>query len=88
MPNRNHSKSAWLLNAEVQTKVEEVCGRWEVYLIFINTLNPKEFLVVPMGDYRTEKLANIYALYMQKTASKDFRGTKKIDKDAYNFNRN
>jgi hypothetical protein len=47
-----------------------------------------EFLVVPMGDYRTEKLANIYALYMQKTASKDFRGTKKIDKDAYNFDRN
>ncbi len=81
-------KSEWLLDAEVQYKVTPVKGRWEVSLIFINTKDPKQVLIQAIGDYRTERLAEIYGRSMQQTAAKDPRGTQKVDKDAYDINNN
>jgi len=78
----------WLLDAEVQYKVTPVKGRWEVSLIFINTKDPKQILVQTIGDYRTERLAEIYGRSMQQTAAKDPRGTQKVNKDAYDINDN
>ena len=88
MAKRNDPKDAWLLDAEVRTKIEEVKGRWEVSLIFVNTTEPNQVLIRKIGDYRSKRLAKIYALNMQKTAAKDKRGTQKVDKSAYNFNKN
>lgn len=78
----------WLLDAEVQSKVEYKKGRWFVSLIFIDTHNPNRFIVREIGDYRTERLAEIAALNMKNTAAKDVRGTQKVDKDAFDFNNN
>jgi len=88
MAKRNDPKDAWLLDAEVQTKIEEIKGRWEVSLLFVNTKDPNQILIRKIGDYRSKRLAEIYALNMQKTAAKDKRGTQKVDKSAYNFNNN
>ncbi len=88
MAGRNDPKDAWLLDAEVRTKIEEIKGRWEVSLVFINTTDPNQLLVRKIGDYRSKQLAEIYARNMQKTAAKDIRGTQKVDKSAYNFNNN
>lgn len=81
-------KNKWLLDAEVQYKVTPVKGRWEVSLLFINTKDPNQVLIQTIGDYRTERLAEIYGRSMQQTAAKDPRGTQKVDKDAYNINNN
>ncbi len=81
-------KNEWLLDAEVQYKVTPVKGRWEVSLLFINTKNPNQVLIQTIGDYRSERLAEIYGRSMQQTAAKDPRGTQKVDKDAYNINNN
>lgn len=88
MAKRNDPKSAWLLDAEVRTKIKEIKGRWEVSLVFVNTKDPNQLLVRKIGDYRSKRLAEVYALNMQKTAAKDIRGTQKVDKSAYNFNKN
>ena len=88
MDKRNDPKDAWLLDAEVQTKIEVIKGRWEVSLLFVNTTDPNQFLIRKIGDYRSKRLAEIYALNIQKTAAKDIRGTQKVKKDAYNFNNN
>tara|TARA_R110000765_G_scaffold13327_1_gene40054 strand:+ start:7051 stop:7308 length:258 start_codon:yes stop_codon:yes gene_type:complete len=80
--------SKWLLDAEVQYKVTPVKGRWEVSLIFINTKDPNQVLIQTIGDYRSERLAEIYGRSMQQTAAKDPRGTQKVDKDAYDINNN
>lgn len=82
------SKNDWLMDAEVQYKVAPVKGRWEVSLIFINTHDPNEVLVQVIGDYRSERLAEIYGRNMQQTAAKDPRGTQKVDKNAYDINNN
>ena len=81
-------KSEWLLNAEVQYKVTPVKGRWEVSFIFINTKDPNQVLIQTIGDYRTERLADIYGRSIQQTAARDARGTQKVDKDAYDINNN
>ena len=81
-------KGQWLLDAEVQYKVTPVKGRWEVSLIFINTKDPNQVLIQTIGDYRTERLAEIYGRSMQQTAAKDPRGTQKVDKNAYDINNN
>ena len=83
-----NQKNDWLMNAEVQYKVTPVKGRWEVSLVFINTKDPNQVLVQTIGDYRSKQLAEIYGRNMQQTAGKDYRGTQKVDKDAYNFNDN
>ena len=88
MAKRNDPKDAWLLDAEVRTKIEEIKGRWEVSLVFINTTDPNQVLIRKIGDYRSKRLAEIYARSMQETAAKDIRGTQKVDKGAYNFNKN
>ena len=81
-------KNDWPIDAEVQYKVTPVKGRWEVSLIFINTQDPNEVLVQVIGDYRSERLAEIYGRNIQQTAAKDPRGTQKVDKDAYDINNN
>ena len=88
MAKRNDPKDAWLLDAEVRTKIEKIEGHWEVSLVFVNTKDPNQILIRKIGDYRSKRLAEIYALNMQKTAEKDKRGTQKVDKSAYNFNNN
>jgi hypothetical protein len=85
MPKQNNN---WLLDAEVQYKVTSIKGRWEVSLIFINTKDPNQVLIQTIGNYRTERLAEIYGKNMQQTAAKDARGTQKVDKDAYDINKN
>jgi len=88
MSKHNNPEDAWLLDAEVQTKIEEVKGRWEVSLIFIDTKDPNHILVQKIGDYRSKRLADISGLNMMKTAAKDFRGTQKVNKNDYNINNN
>ncbi|WP_034260958.1 hypothetical protein [Altibacter lentus] len=88
MAKRNDPKDAWLLDAEVGTKIDHIKGRWEVSLVFVNTADPNQLLIRKIGDYRTKRLAEIYASHMQQTAAKDIRGTQKVDKDAYNFDKN
>jgi hypothetical protein len=88
MAKRNDPKDTWLLDAEVRTKIEKQNGRWEVSLIFIDTKDPKHILVHKIGDYRSKRLAEINAMYMQRTAAKDFRGTQKVNKNDYNINNN
>jgi len=81
-------RNDWLIDAEVQYQITPVKGRWEVSLIFINTKDPSQVLVQTIGDYRTERLAEIYGRSMKQTAAKDPRGTQKVDKDAYDINNN
>ncbi|WP_336067427.1 hypothetical protein [Mesoflavibacter sp. CH_XMU1404-2] len=80
--------SKWLLDAEVQSKIEYVKGRWQVSLVFIDTKDPNHILIQTIGDYRSKRLAEIGAMYMQQNAAKDVRGTQKVNKDDYNFNNN
>ena len=54
----------WLIDAEVQYRITPVKGRWEVSLIFINTRDPNQVLIQTIGDYRTERLAEIYGRNM------------------------
>lgn len=88
MAGRNNPKDAWLLDAEVQYKIEKIKSRWEVSLIFIDTKDPSHIMVRKIGDYRTKRLAEIYARSMQQTAAKDVRGTQKVNKDDYHINSN
>jgi len=88
MPKRNDPKDAWLLNAEVQYKIEEVKSRWVVSLIFIDTKDPNHILIQKIGDYRTKRIAEVYARNMQQTAAKDIRGTQRVNKDDYRINNN
>ena len=85
MPKRKDPKDAWLLDAEVRTKIEEIKGRWEVSLVFVNIKDPNQVLIRKIGDYRSKRLAEIYALNMQKTAAKDIRGTQKVDKSVNKY---
>lgn len=78
----------WLIDAEVQYEITSIHGRWEVSLIFIDIKDPKQILIQKIGDYQSERLAKIYAQNMQKTASRDPGGIKKVDKDAYHINNN
>ncbi|MEM6515939.1 MAG: hypothetical protein AAF688_07125 [Bacteroidota bacterium] len=78
----------WLMDAEVQYRINEFKSRWEVSLIFIDTRNPKRVLIQKIGDYRSKRLAEIYARNMQQTAAKDVRGTQKVKKDGYRINNN
>jgi hypothetical protein len=85
---REKEENEWLVDSEVKYQITPVKGRWEVSLIFINTKDPKEFLVRTIGDYRSERLAEIAGRHMQQTAAKDPRGTQKVDEDAYDINKN
>ncbi len=88
MTKRNNPEDAWLLDAEVQYKIEEVNSRWEVALVFIDTKDPTHVLIQKIGSYRSQRLAEIYAKNMQHTAAKDIRGTQKVNKDDYHINNN
>ena len=88
MAKRNDPEDEWLLDAEVQYKIEEVNSRWEVSLVFIDTKDPSHILVQKIGDYRSKRLAEVYAKNMQQTAAKDIRGTQKVNKDDYDINCN
>ncbi len=88
MNEKNNPNNAWLINAEVQYKIEEIKSRWKVSLVFIDTKDPKHILIQKIGDYRSKRLAEIYAINMMKTAAKDVRGTKKANKNDYNINNN
>ncbi len=81
-------KDKWLLDAEVQTRIEEVKGRWVVSLVFIDTKDPKRVLINEIGEYRSKRLAEIYAQNMKQTAEKDPRGTQKVNKSDYDINHN
>jgi len=88
MTKRNDPKEQWLQDAEVRAKVEAHKGRWTVSLIFVNTADPNQILIRQIGAYRSQKLAEIAANNMQKTAERDYRGTQKVASDAYPFNNN
>ncbi|MFP2997263.1 hypothetical protein ABN763_15200 [Spongiivirga sp. MCCC 1A20706] len=88
MNKRNNPDSKWLLDAEVQYRIEEVKGRWEVSLVFIDTHDPKHILIKYINSYRSKRLAEISANAMKQTAEKDKRGTQKVNKDDYNINNN
>lgn len=88
MTPRNSPEDAWLLDSEVQTRIEIIDGQWQVSLVFIDTKDPKHILIRVIGSYRSEKLAKISARYMQQTAARDPRGTQKVNKDGYDFNNN
>ncbi len=88
MSTRNKPEDAWLLDAEVQYKIKEINSRWEVSLIFVDTKDPRHLLIKKIGNYRSQRLAEIYATNMMNTAAKDIRGTQKVNKDAYDFNNN
>ncbi len=85
---RNNPEDAWLLDAEVQYKIVEQKSRWQVSLVFIDTKDPTHFIIKKMGDYRSKRLAEIYAINRMKTAARDVRGTQKVKKDAYHINNN
>ena len=82
------NEANWLQDSEVQYHVKLINGRWEVSLIFINSKNPNQFIIHNLGDYSTEKLAHIYGNIFKLNASKDARGTQKVNKNAINFHRN
>jgi len=88
MTKRNNPKDAWLLDAEVQYKIEEINSRWEVSLVFIDTKDPNHILIKKIEDYRSYRLAEIYAKILQQTAAKDIRGTQKVNKDDYHISKN
>ncbi len=88
MSKRNNPQDAWLSDAEVQSKIIKTKGRWEVLLIFIDTKDPNHILAHNMGSFRSKRLAEVNAMYMQKTAARDVRGTQKVNKDDYNINNN
>lgn len=85
---RPENEDDWLLNAEVRTRIVEEKGRWVVSLVFVDTENPRRFLVNEIGNYRTKQLAEIYARSMKQTAEKDPRGTQKVKKRDYDSNNN
>ena len=88
MKPRNNPEDAWLLDAEVRYRVEEERGRWVVSLVFIDTSDPTHFLVRKIADYHSERLAEIHAQNMQRTAARDLRGTQKVKDDAIHRNNN
>ncbi len=80
--------SAWLLTAEVKSRIVEKNGRWIVSLIFVDINNPVNILVQTMGDYQSKKQAEIYANFMQKTAAKETKSSHKVNNDDFNINNN
>ncbi|MEQ9165805.1 MAG: hypothetical protein RLO12_06090, partial [Fulvivirga sp.] len=69
MSSEEQNSEKWLLDAEVQHRIVHEKGRWHVELIFIDTTDPKHFLIKRIADYRSERLAQINARYMQQTAA-------------------
>ncbi|MEO6347415.1 MAG: hypothetical protein ABIO60_05835 [Aquaticitalea sp.] len=89
MPTKKTDKEEqWLKDSAVHVDVFQYKGRWEVSLVFIDTKDPKHFLVRKIADYHSEKMANIYADNMRRTAAKDERGTQKVNHDDYHINDN
>jgi len=88
MAKRNKPEDSWLLDAEVSYRIEEVKSRWEVSLVFVDTKDPNHFLIKKIADYRSKRLAEIYAKNMQQTAAKDIRGTQKVNRNDFNINNN
>lgn len=88
MAKRNKPEDEWLMDAEVRYRIEAVKGRWEVSLLFVDPNNPTHILVKKIGDYRSYRLAEIYAKNMQKTAEKGSRKTQKVNINDYNINDN
>lgn len=78
----------WLKDAEVQTRIEKERGRWVVSLVFIDTRDPSHVLIREIDDYRSERLAEIAAMNMKRTAEKDPRGTQKVKRDDYDISDN
>lgn len=64
-------ETKWLSDAKVKSKVEFRKGRWYVLLIFIDTKNSSQLLVQEINDYRSQRLAEIGAVYIQKTVAKE-----------------
>lgn len=85
---KRDTEEAWLKDSAVHVDVFQYKGRWEVSLVFIDTRDPKHILVRRIADYNSERLANIYAEHMRRTAAKDERGTQKVNKDDYHINDN
>ena len=73
MNERSKPEDAWLLKAEVFYKIEEVKSRWKVSLIFMNPDDSEQILVREIGDYRSERLAEIYARNMRQCAAKEWK---------------
>lgn len=88
MKNEDKSKSDWLLTAEVKTRIVEKNGRWIVSLVFVDINNPVNFIVQRIGDYRSKKLAEIYANFTKKTAAKGSNKKHKANDDDFNINNN
>lgn len=78
----------WLLDAEVRASINNVNGRWEVSLVFVDTHDPNHVLVSKISDYHSLRIAEISAHHIKQTAAKDARGTQKVTIDAYNINNN
>ena len=88
MEKRNKPEDAWLLDAEVRYRIDEDNGRWEVSLVFVDVKDPKHILIKKIGDYQSQRLAEIYAKNMQRTAQRGSRKTRKISIDDYDINNN
>ncbi len=82
------SDEKWLLDAEVNYRVEKENGRWLVSLIFIDTKDPTHFILKRISDYKSEKLAEIAAEIMMKSAARDKRGTQKVNRNDFDTNIN
>jgi len=85
---KREKEDDWLLDAEVRTRIVEEKGRWVVSLVFIDTKDPNRVLVNEIGDYRSQRLAEVYAQNMKLTAEKDPRGTQKVKRNDYDSNNN
>jgi hypothetical protein len=88
MNSRRLSEEKWLLEAEVQERIVEKNGRWEVSLIFIDVYDPNRLLIRVIGEYRSFGLAKICAQNMKRTAQKGSNNNQKISQNAYCINLN
>ena len=73
----------WLLNAVVQYKVTERKSRFWVSLIYVDSQNPFYIRIRQIDHYPTLKKAEQFAQLMQRGASRDPRGTFKLNTNAF-----
>lgn len=69
----------WLKDTAVISNVVVKNGMWEIYLIFAHYTKPHQLIKRIIGQFTSQKKAQLSAHYMQRMAAKDQRGTLQVN---------
>jgi hypothetical protein len=69
----------WLRDTAVVEKLVKRAGMWEIHLVFAHYQEPFKLLKRVISKHSSKDKATLHALYIRRLASKDQRGTLKIN---------